>query len=160
MHPPLQSADTTWHIHPPQTPVGTVKNPFLTRFSLMSDVVLLERGIPGRGSLDGSCEVMLRKCRRYINPCPGGRAKYQAVFCSCRLGSLPSDGRLMCRSTPGHGSIYRLHFLTITSHDPSSEPRPGMPRSNTTYDIRENPVRNGFLTVPTGTVADEDAGSG
>ena len=44
---------------------------------------------------------------------------------------------------------YCLHFLTITSHVPSSKPRPGMTRSNSTCDNRENLVRNGFLTVPT-----------
>ena len=30
------------------------------------------RGIPGQGSLDRSCAVMVRKCRRHVDPCPGG----------------------------------------------------------------------------------------
>ena len=41
---------------------------------------------------------------------------------------------MICSSTPGHGSPCRLHFLTSTSHDLSSEPHPGMPRSKSTYD--------------------------
>ena len=34
---------------------------------------------PGWGSLDRSCEVELRKCRRHGDPCPGSRATYHAV---------------------------------------------------------------------------------
>ena len=63
------------------TPVGIVRNRFLTRFPLWS-YVELERGIPGWGSLDGPCEVIARKCRRtsirargvarHIRRCSGG----------------------------------------------------------------------------------------
>ena len=49
--------------------------------------VELERDIPQWGSLDRSCEVMLRKSTRHIDPCPGCRATYQTVF---RPGATPT----------------------------------------------------------------------
>ena len=72
------------------------------------------------------------------------------MFRSCRLGLLPPEHRLICRATPRARIDVRLHFLAITSHGPSSEPHPGMPRSNSTYDHKGNLVRNRFLTIPTG----------
>ena len=107
--------------------------------------VELERDIPQWGSLDRSCEVMVRKCRRHIDLCPGGRGTYQAVFKPERpqtgFFTRTENNRntaLYVPRPPGHRSICRLHFLTITSHDLSSEPHPGMPRSKCTYDHREN----------------------
>ena len=49
--------------------------------------VELECDIPQWGSLDRSCEVMLRKSTRHIDPCPGCRATYQTVF---RPGATPT----------------------------------------------------------------------
>ena len=40
----------------------------------------LDRGIPGWGSLDRSCEVDLRKCRQCGDLCRGGRATCHAAF--------------------------------------------------------------------------------
>ena len=53
----------------------------------------------------------------------------------CRLGLLPSEHRMICCSVPRARIDIPSALLTITSHDPFSEPRPGMPRSNSTYDI-------------------------
>ena len=65
--------------------------------------VVLERGIPGRGSLDGPCEVM-GKCRRYIDPCPGGRATCQAVF----RREQPQPAR-----TKPTGVLWRMRFWEL-----------------------------------------------
>ena len=51
--------------------------------------VYLDRGIPGWGSLDRSCEVIVRECRRHIDMCPGGRGTYQAVFKPERPATTP-----------------------------------------------------------------------
>ena len=93
VHPEPASSSAT-------VPVGTVKNPFLTGFSLMSYVVL-ERGIPGRGSLDGSCEVIMRKCRRYVDPCPGGELHIRRCFVLAGWGR----SRLNNRRTPPEMSL-------------------------------------------------------
>ena len=87
-----------WKNHPPQYPVGGHRQK-----SISEDFRYVICGIgawhPGIG-LAGwvSCEVMVRKCRRYIDPCPGGRATHQAVFRSCRLGLLPPE--CQCCSIP------------------------------------------------------------
>ena len=73
-------------IHPPQYPGGCrvssqkqkqKQNPFLTGFSHGH---MWNWSMASRGTLDGSFEAKVRKCRRYIDPCPGGRATYKAVF--------------------------------------------------------------------------------
>ena len=83
-----ETPPSRYQLHPPQYSGGYRQNPFLTfkkKICPMS-YVELERGIPGRGSLDVSCEFTVRKCRRYVDPCPGDRATHQAVGRSCRSG--------------------------------------------------------------------------
>ena len=102
----------------------------------------LEHDIPQWGSLDRSCEVMVREFRRHIDPCPGCRATYQTVS---RPGATPTartEHRLICSSHPGHGSICCLNSLTITSHDLSSEPHCGISCSNSAYDHRRKGVKS------------------
>ena len=64
------------------------------RFSLWS-YRELEQPMSGWSSLYGSYEVEVGKCRRHVDPRPGGRATCQAVFRSCRLGSLLKPTRLV-----------------------------------------------------------------
>ena len=88
-----------WKNHPPQYPVGGHRQK-----SISEDFRYVICGIgawhPGIG-LAGwvSCEVMVRKCRRYIDPCPGGRATYQAVFRREQAQPAGTKHRLICRST-------------------------------------------------------------
>ena len=58
-----------------QTPHNFYTDPPLSLWSYVD----LDRGIPGWGSLDRSCEVEVRRCRRHGDPCPGGRATYRAA---------------------------------------------------------------------------------